>query len=408
MFDVLPLPFFLGQIASAAAPFGVETGLATNLSPGDFPTLAVAKTLAGPLQMPYVEPNPGRSYVMQWNLSVQRELLPNLTAMIAYVGNRGVHMPFRSDDINTVPPALTSAGYLWPNPALTSNNSRLSPNVGQMDDWAWNNDSYFDALEVQITKRMSHGLQVEGSYTWSKAIDGGDGSIASDAYVNAIPALFYFSPRYRRGPSDFNVTHNLTMNYLWNIPTPPSFSGPVAWVAGGWQLGGIFQVRSGLPFTPLISGDPLGLLSSTPEAYPNRLAGPGCGSQVNPGNVTNYLKLQCFGLPVSTPVMAAQCVPFGTIAGTCSNLLGNGGRNEVYGPGMVDFDFSLVKNTKIKENVTLQFRAEFFNLLNHSNFLSPINNSAVFDQSGNPVGGAGLIDQTSTSSRQIQFALKLI
>jgi len=407
MFDVLPLPYFLGQIASAAAPF-TESGLAVNLLPGDFPTLAVPKALVSPFRMPFVDPNPPLSYVMQWNLSVQRELTPGLTTMIAYVGNRGVHMPFRSDDINTTQPTLTSAGYLWPNPNFSTNSNKLSPNVGQMDAWTWNNDSYYDALEVQVTKRMSHGLQAQGTYTWSKAIDGGGGSIASDAFLNSLSALFYSLPSYRRAVADFNVTHNLTLNYLWNIPTPRSFSGPLAWVAGGWELGGIFQVRSGLPFTPLISGDPMGLLNYAPYAFPNRLVGPGCGSQVNPGNVTNYLKLQCFALPLSTPAIAAQCAPFGTIAGTCANLLGNGGRNEVYGPGLMDFDFSLIKNAKISERLNLQFRAEFFNVLNQSNFLSPVDNSAVFDNFGNPVGGAGLIDGTSTANREIQFALKLI
>ena len=118
---------------------------------------------------------------------------------------------------------------------------------------------------------------------------------------------------------------------------------------------------------------------------------------------------------MATPAIASQCVPFepgGTgnpvLTGTCSNLLGNGGRNEIYGPGLVNFDFSLFKDTKIKENLNLQFRAEFFNVFNHSNFNSPIANSALFNSDGSAVGGAGTIDATSTSNREIQFALKLI
>ena len=414
LFSVLPLPYFMGQIASAAAPFA-ESGLANNLLPGDFPTLAVPKALVSPFRLPFVDPNPPLSYVMQWNLSVQRELAPGLTAMLAYVGNRGVHMPFRSDDINTPQPALTSAGYLWPNPNLSTAANKLSPNVGEMDAWTWNNDAYFNGLEAQIIKRMSHGVQVQGSYTWSKAMDGGGGSIASDSFLNSLSGLFYTLPSTRRSVADFNVTHNLTVNALWNIPAPGSFSGAAARLVRGWQVTGIFQVRSGLPFSPLISGDPLGLLNYAPEAYPNRLSGPGCVSLVNPGNVTNYLKLQCFGLPQATPAIAAQCVPFEPngpgnpiLPGTCSNLLGNAGRNGVYGPGLVDFDFSLIKNTRITESVNLQFRAEFFNILNRSNFLSPVDNSAVFDNFGTSVGTAGLIDGTSTASREIQFALKLI
>jgi hypothetical protein len=288
-----------------------------------------------------------------------------------------------------------------------------------MDTLQWNNDSYFDGLEVQIEKRMSHGFQVQGSYTWSRAIDGGDGSIASDSFVNSIPALFYFLPKYRRAPADFNTTHNLTVNYLWNIPTPSSLHGPVAWAAKGWQLGGIMQIKTGLPFTPLIGGDPLGLGSSAPFAYPDRLTGSGCSSPVNPGTL-GYIKTNCFALPVATPAIASECQTFGFVApsstdpgspgipGTCANLLGNSGRNSVYGPGLIDFDFSAVKDTKILERLNLQFRAEIFNIFNHTNFNPPIANSALFDQGGTPNPAAGVLDSTSTSSREVQFALKLI
>jgi hypothetical protein len=180
-------------------------------------------------------------------------------------------------------------------------------------------------------------------------------------------------------------------------------------------LGGILEIRSGLPFTPLIGGDPLGLHNTAPFAYPDRLRGPGCGSLVNPGNVSNYVKLQCFALPVATPAIAAECVPFQpggpgnpVLAGTCSNLLGNAGRDEISGPGLINLDFSLAKNIPIKENLSLEFRAEFFDVFNHSNFGSPIDNSTFFSQDGSAVGGAGSIDVTAAPNREIQFALKLI
>jgi hypothetical protein len=97
--------------------------------------------------------------------------------------------------------------------------------------------------------------------------------------------------------------------------------------------------------------------------------------------------------------------------GTCSNLLGNAGRNGLIGPGLVNVDLGVFKNnriTKISENFNVQFRAELFNVFNHSNFASPIDNSTLFDSTGAPVPGAGLIDQTATSSRQVQFGLKII
>jgi hypothetical protein len=408
IFDVLPLPYLFGTISTNASPF-VASGSATNLPQGSFPTgafniLAQNASAGVGLRYPYVQPNPKRNYVMQWNLNVQRELAPNLMAMAAYVGSRGVHQIFRADTINAVPPTRMSPPILWPIPGT---GTLPNPTVGQLDALTWDNHSSFDALELQLTKKMSYGLEAQLSYTWSKAIDMGDSSIASDTFANSISSWFYNLPKYRRAVADFNVPHNLTASFTWNLPSLQSLTGPAAWAVNGWQVGGILVARSGLPFTPLIGGDPLGLNSVNPFAYPDVLRGPGCGSLVNSGNVLNYIKLQCFALPVATPAIATLCVPFSAVPGTCANLLGNGGRNEVYGPGMLNFDFSLFKNNKIRENVNLQFRAEFFNVINHSNFNSPIANSTLFNQDGTSVGGAGAFDSTSTSNREIQFGVKL-
>lgn len=112
----------------------------------------------------------------------------------------------------------------------------------------------------------------------------------------------------------------------------------------------------------------------------------------------------------------AQCAPFGLnagapIAGTCANLFGNAGRNWISGPKLVNLDFSVFKNNYIKrvsENFNVQFRAEFFNVLNHASFLPPINNNTFFNEDGTPAGGAGQINATATNPRDIQFSLKLI
>jgi hypothetical protein len=336
---------------------------------------------------------------MQWNLSIQREILPNLTTTIAYVGSRGVHQLFRADDVNVPLPALTSAGYLFPG------GPKISPSIGQIDTLNWNNDSYYHGLEVQVNKKLSRGFQLGGSYTFSKAIDGGDGAIASDSFVNSIPNLFFFLPSTRRGLADFNVAHNFTGNWVWNVPNP--LHGFAEAATRGWQVGGIITARTGLPFTPLIGGDPLGLGNAGPFDYPNRLSGPGCDSLVNPRSATNYIKLQCFGLPQATPAIAAQCTPFSTVPGTCSNLLGNAGRNVLIGPGLLNFDLSLIKETKITERLGVQFRAEFFNVINHANFNAPILNSVLFNPDGGGSQSAGQISSTSTSAREIQFGLKL-
>jgi hypothetical protein len=343
---------------------------------------------------------------MQWNMNIQRKLTPNLTATVGYVGTSGVHLPFHMDDGNMVLPTQTSAGLLWPQ--AIGSGTLLNPNIGRIDYLDWRTSSNYNGLQVGLIRNISKGFQIQGSYTWSRSIDDGSATTISDPFANSITSLLFFDRGLFRGPSDFNVGQNLVINYLWMVPTRNSLEGPLKWAARGWQVGGVVTISSGLPFTPVIGGDPLGQNSTDPFDYPNRLRGPGCQSLINPGSVDNYIKLSCFALPTPTAAVAAQCTAFATAPGTCQNLIGNGGRNEVVGPGLVNFDFSLVKNTYVKENFNVQFRAEFFNVFNRSNFASPIANDTLFDQTGAPIGGAGLITQTTTTSRQIQFAVKLI
>jgi hypothetical protein len=223
--------------------------------------------------------------------------------------------------------------------------------------------------------------------------------------------MFFFDPKLHRGLSDFNVAQSLSINYTWILRSPESLRGPLAWAASGWQMGGIFQVNNGQPFTPLIGGDALGLRSTDPFDYPVRLNTPECKSLVNPGNVNSYLKTSCFTLPPATPDIAPLCRAFSAAPGTCKNLVGNMGRNSVIGPGITDFDFSLFKNNYIKRDsgvFNAQFRVEIFNIFNHPNFGSLVGTSnAIFDVNGNPVAGAGRLTTQGTTSRQIQFALKL-
>lgn len=418
IFDVLPLIYEIATFEGNDSPFNL-TGQATNMPQGSFPVegfnLLKASNL---LRYAYVEPDPHRNYLMSWNLNVQRELAPSLMGSLAYVGSHAVHQQFRVDGGNMVLPTQTSADYLWPFPA--SSGTPLNPAVGRIDYNDWGGSSFFDALEAGITKRMSHGFQVQGSYTWGRAIDTGSQGGQSDQFSNSITSLFFFNKKTARALADFNVSQNLVINYTWDIPSPGSFHGPAAWAASGWELGGIITAQSGLPTTAIIGGDPLGLNTNDPFAYPNVLTGPGCQSLVNPGNPNNYIKLNCFSLPMATPAIAALCTPFQPggppnpiLAGSCSNLLGNSGRNTIIGPGLLDFDFSLFKNNyvrRISETFNVQFRAEFFNVLNRANFAGPVatNNSILFDQTGASVPGAGLLTGTTTTSREVQFAVKVI
>jgi hypothetical protein len=403
MFDVLPLPYFFYVGASASAPFNLQGSAPQPLAQGSFPKEAFEALQAGALlRDEYVQYNPKRSYVMQWNLNIQRELAPNLSATLAYVGSRGVHMVYHSDDINDVQPTLSSAGYLWPNPI--GSGVPLNPAIAREDNLSWGSNSFYDALQLDVVKKMSHGLQAQAAYTWGRCIDEGSQSIFGDQFVASIPGLPSYNRFLRRGPCDFNISQSLSINFIWNVPGSKELQGPLGWATKGWQIGGVFTIATGTPFTPLIGGDPLGEGSTAPYDVPNRV--PGC-ALTNPGSVTNYINTSCFTLPVATTAIAAECTPFPAQVGSCQNLLGNAGRNEVIGPGLKNFDFSLVKNNYFKERFNLQFRAEFFNIFNHPNFASPVDNSTLFDQTGAAVPGAGLIDATTTDSREIQFALKL-
>jgi hypothetical protein len=369
--------------------------------------------------------DPKRNYVMQWNLNVQREIAPGTTLMLGYVGARGKHMRFQADDVNMVYPTnlttkLPSESYIWPvpnnapitgglcpdgttpqNPTPTLTSCPwlvLNPNMGRTQMALFDGNYYYNGLQVQVKKAMSHGLQIEGSYTWSKNIDDGGGSVASDPFRNSISTLLWFCERCRRSLSDQDMRHNLTVNYVWDIPTPTSFGSIPKAILGNWEAGGILTIESGTPFTVLVSqiaglpGDPLGQNNTDPYQYPDRVNGPGCDNPVNPQNANGYVKLQCFTNP------------------NPSYRLGTSGRNALSGPGLIDMDFSLFKNIplpRISEAFKAQFRTEVFNILNRPNFTAPNDNRVIMDSAGSLSGSAGAITLTNTTSRQIQFALKL-
>jgi hypothetical protein len=340
---------------------------------------------------------------MQWNLNLQREIAPQTAVTLAYVGSRGVHLPFRTDDADIVLPTLTSAGYLWPSNSTVGAGigTRVNPNVGRIDRLVFGADSYYDALQAGVERKLSHGLQFQTSFTWGKSIDTGSSTIAGDQFSNSPSSLpFYFDARLRRGQSDFNLAKNLVVSGTWEVPGLKSKSGFAGWATNGWQLGAILQASTGAPFTVLVGGDPLGLNNTDPFAYPDRNAGPGCGSGVNPGNPNDYIKLQCFSMPPAQGVT--------TSGSKIYTLLGNSGRNPLNGPGLLNLDFSLFKNTQLWENVKVQFRAEFFNIINHTNFAPPLDANTLFNPDGSAVGSAGVLDSTQTPSRQIQFGLKLM
>jgi hypothetical protein len=453
LFDVLPLPYQFILLTTQAAPFFQYTSLKVGSTPTPltFPFVDPTLITANKLRSTYIESHPKRNYVTQWNLNLQYQLTPSLAAFVAYVGSRGVHQPFRVDEADLVIPTKTPSGYLWPkvdvlgnvfsaqcnqtdpngsDPAQCAPPNTINPAFGSVRGMFYDGRSYYNALELQLAKRLSHGFQMQGTYTWAKSIDTSSATLAGDAFGNSISSLDWFDLKLTRGLSDFNVGRTLVVNTTWELPTAKSFTGPVGWLTNGWQLGMIFTVSDGIPFTPTwgTGADPAGTLSSDDFAYPNRLTGPGCGTAVNPGNPTNYIKTQCFSVPVA-PNQAffdANCDPAPpTLGGVlppgdlrCFNLRGNAGRNTLIGPGVESLDFSIFKNNKIRrisENFNVQFRVEMFNILNHPNFAPPgpgDGNTDIFAPNGDsgapPNGTAGALVRTTIAERQIQFAIKVI
>jgi outer membrane receptor protein involved in Fe transport len=460
LFDVLPLPYQYYDLETQAVPFFQYLGISANnaaVQPLQLGPLPAADFTSTQLRTTYLQSNPKRNYVEQWNLNVQYSLTPNLTAMIAYVGSRGVHQPFRVDEANMTLPTLTSAGYLWPKvdafgnvfsaqcSALTANGPAdpstcapppiVNPNFSSIRAVFYKGRSYYNSLQFQLAKRMSHGFQMQGTFTWGRSIDTSSATGLGDPFSNSISSLNYFDTRLTRGRSDFNVGRTLVINGIWDVPSPKSWSGPAHWIANGWELGTIFTVSDGVPFTPTwgTGSDPAFTQSQDDYAYVSVLNTPGCKSLTNPGHPENYIKTECFTVPTA-PNLAfwnANCDPAPPNAQPknsgaflapplqCYNLRGNVGRNTLTGPGVMALDFSVFKNNRIpriSETFNLQFRVEMFNILNHPNFAVPgpgDGNTDIFDGSGTPLGPsttpggtAGVLLRTTIPERQIQFAIK--
>jgi Carboxypeptidase regulatory-like domain/TonB dependent receptor/TonB-dependent Receptor Plug Domain len=448
IYDVLPLPGYFLVLEGQAAPFMIFASVdkpasGTNPLKGQFPsggqnllTNPPAGFQPGKLSTSIVEANPHRNYVLEWNLNVQRQVTSDLSLNLGYVGSHGVHMLIRGDDGNVTLPTLTSAGYLFPcGPPITKGSctpgntpagasAKINQALGTIRYLFWGSDSFYDAMNVELDKRMSHGLQFKVSYTWSKSIDDDSATIAGDTFGNSLNSLYWFAPKSLRGLSDFNVAQSAAINALWALPAVKSFNGLAKAALGGWQVGGILKLNSGVPTTVIVNGDPAGLGNNGADQFgiPNRI--PGC-DPVNHnyigGTSPSYINVNCYTLPTvsaSSP-LAAQC---GTFSGAatpppsgqvyCANLLGNAGRNTLIGPRLVNVDFSATKNFpihRVSENFNVQFRAEIFNIFNHSNFLppEPLAGAGIFDATG-AIATNGFMDTLATQPRDVQFALKVI
>jgi Carboxypeptidase regulatory-like domain/TonB-dependent Receptor Plug Domain len=357
-----------------------------------------------------VQANAKTPTVEEWNLTVEQELNRSMAFRVAYVGSHGYHS-FLSIDPNTIPAQICSdpsgcqAGGVATNgtPATAANQShvaqgaeyipvgrRPNPFLGAGFFWFTEGNSSYNALETEVTHRLSRGLQFRANYTWSKNLDVNSALTGAQASNQAQMVLDRNDLRRDWGPSALNVTSQAGISAEYELPfgrDKPWFNaarGLEGKLVSGWQWNGIATFLTGFPFTPLVgsnrSGDGDTRNPDRPSSNPN-FSGP-----IILHNQEEWFNPNAFVLPA---------------AGTYGNLR----RGTFTGPGLADVDFSLLKNTSLTERTNLEFRAEFFNVFNRANFGPP--NTTVF-ASGALSASAGLITTLATNPRQIQFGLKLI
>lgn len=335
-------------------------------------------------------------YVMHYNLNIQRELDPNTVLTIGYNASRGVKL-FRVFEANTAFPEFLPDGSKFFPQGVT----RRNPAFGPIRQRATDARSWFDSLQVGLNRRFSDGLQFQVSYTLGKFIDDSAGPFQTDQLSQPSNTMDPENRGLDKGLSPFDARHNFVVNWTYEVPLMHNRNDLLGHVLGDWQFNGILTLASGRPFTPVVGFNRSNNLQSGTGVSdrPNLKPGADIGD-AKTGDPAQYFDPNIFELQ-----------PAGTF--------GNAGRNIIGGPDFQNLDLSLFKTFRIDEAFRLQFRAEFFNILNRPNFQVPSNVGTVAgtvaggdiifnDASGVPVGNAGRIFSTVNTSRQIQFGLKLL
>jgi len=353
-----------------------------------------------PLTNLTLDPNLPLPYAQDWDVRLQRSFGADFLLEVGYVGTKGTHLP-RFIEAN---PAVFVPGTVNGQPISNSSNADqrrlysgctlndppnacLYSSTGEISGIA---NSSYNALETSVRKRFGHGVGFLASYTYSKAIDDASsfnmtGSAARPVAGENDLAQNPFDVGAERGRSLFDARHRFVLSYQWELPFWRNGRNWYQYALGGWQLNGIATLMSGTPFTVFDSND-VAAVGSAPEITgfssnrPNLVGNPNTG----PRKVDNWFNAGAF--QQLDPV--ANAGQFGTA-----------GRNIVQGPGYANWDFSAMKNFRLAESKQLQFRAEFFNILNHTNFRLP--DSDISSPTFNHILAA-------QPPRLVQFALKFV
>jgi carboxypeptidase family protein len=401
-----------------------------------FPTGPGGRTASG------VDFNLEQPHSVQTNLSIERELPWSMAATVSYAGTRGMNLYRRAEGNPMVPlgtPSVDARGNRVcanlgsaPDPASPEKcwlgtERRINPNWAQGNFLFADSNSWYHGLQVQVRKRLSQGLQFQSSYTYSKSTDEGQGIVDAENTTSHPYGSDPFNREWDRGPSSFDVRHNWSVNTIYRLPEPAGSSALNGFFSG-WWLGGILRMRSGYPFTPVLGAN---RSRSLVNGGPNGLDRPDFAPGVNASDVTKGVSRGCDHIPAGTPVGTPD-LWFDPCAFALppEGFLGTAGRNSLRGPGLINLDMSLAKDTRwamLGPDGRVEFRVEVFNVLNRANFATPevgvadTPSAAVIfpgspderDAAGNIIPQrrlptVGKILKTATPSRQVQFSLKLL
>jgi hypothetical protein len=371
-----------------------------------------------------IERNLKNPQVQQFSLTLERELSNTLALRTSYIGTVS-HYLLRSRHINMIPqgrvrPAANEADEIarlaefqtvFAGYSGLSNGSsgRIDPRFNEVTIVEGSGSGNYHGLAVEVNKRMSRGFQFQASYTWSKSID--DGSDVLNVVVNDFPVLQNpFDLRNSRSVSQFDIPHRLVINHVWHPEWGAGRTGVVGKLLGGWGFSGIFQTQSGFP-TNIFSGTRFGI--NDPSLTGNS-ANAGL-SVIQPTVVGDLSQLRF--VPRGSPEAAQIPTPaqrgVNTTAAqrntntagyplqqTMLGNFGNLGRNALRLNGLTNYDFVILKDNRIGEDLNFQIRGEFFNLFNNTSFARFDNNLAS--------ANFGTYGGTDTTPRQIQLALRVI
>jgi hypothetical protein len=356
-------PPFYSQSNFPAVNFSTPNPTVNQLSRG-LPLNALSNPVAPSLFA--VDPNFLDPYVQHWNFGVQRDLGFNTVWEVSYAGSAGKKL-YEFRNANQPLPTADSNADVDPR--------RPRPFLGgDLTYWCSCGSSTYHSLQTKIEKRFSNNLSFLGAYTFGKSID--EQSQASLGFDNSSSVRSEYNYSWEKSRSDFDQTHRFVVSYMYDMPFGRNLTGAAKALVDGWQFVGIHSFTTGTPFTVHARTD---YSNAGGDARPNAVPG---ASDTPPGGRSRQ---EWFNPAAFTNPVDGQ--------------FGNVGRNTISGPGNISIDFSIFKNFPIREATRIQFRTEFFNLINHPNFRSP---STTYDSS-NP----GELTAAGTS-RQIQFALKLL